>query len=178
MQPFIDTAPEPSLIAAVVPCAGINADHLLRDFVAKLRARGVRVAGLLQDMQPTASGCDICLVDIETGDSYPISQRLGTQSASCTLDPAGLAEASRVMRRIADDGADLVVFNRFSGMEADGDGFAAEMLDFMSCAIPVLTIVQDRHLPAWRHFTGEMACELPPEQAALDTWFKAIPQQR
>ncbi|WP_083650865.1 DUF2478 domain-containing protein [Azonexus hydrophilus] len=165
---------DPLLIAAVVPPPGINADLPVRAFVADLRARGVRVAGLLQDMLPTASGCNICLVDIETGDSYPISQRLGSQSASCTLDPGALADASRVMRRIAEDGAELVVFNRFSGMEAEGDGFAGEMLDFMSCAIPVLTIVQEKHLPAWRHFTGGMACELPPEAQALDDWYARL----
>ena len=172
MSPSLAAPSEPSLIAAVVPTDEVNADHLLRNFVADLRARGVRVAGLLQDMLPTAAGCDICLIDIETDEIYPISQRLGSLSTACALDPAALSEASRVMRRIADSGADLVIFNRFSGMEAEGGGFAAEMLDFMCCAIPVLTIVQTRHLPAWRHFTGETASELAPQLADLQRWFQ------
>ncbi len=162
-------------IAALTPLAGQNADRLLRQFVDELRQQGHRVRGLLQEMCPDEAGCKFSLVDIESGARYPISQNLGSQSTACVLDPAGIAEASGVMRRIADEGAELAIFNRFSGLEADGDGFAAEMLDLMSAGIPVLTIVNSRHLAAWRHFTGGLAVELPTDQPALARWFAALP---
>ncbi len=59
-------------------------------------------------------------------------------------------------------------------MEAAGDGLAAEMLALMSGDIPVLTVVQQKHLAAWRHFTGGLAAELPAERPALDGWFRAL----
>ena len=164
--------PAIAAIAAIVPQPGTRIDPLLREFVTSLQARGVRVRGLAQEACPESWGCKFSLIDLETGDRYPISQNLGSQSTACSLDAAGIADATQVMRRIAAEGADLAVFNRFSGLEAEGEGFAAEMLQVMSQGIPVITIVQAANLPAWHHFTGGMACELPPEIASLEHWFQ------
>jgi hypothetical protein len=159
-------------IAAIVPPPGTRVDGILGEFITKLQARGLRVRGLLQEACPESWGCKFSLSDIETGQRYPISQNLGSQSTACSLDAAGIADATQVMRRIAAEGADLAVFNRFSGLEAEGEGFAAEMLQVMSQGIPVITIVQSPNLPAWRHFTGGMACELSPDLAGLERWFQ------
>lgn len=158
-------------IAAIVPSPGLPADAVLRDFVSRLQAQGWCVRGLIQEACPESWGCKFSLIDLESGKRYPISQNLGSQSHACSLDAAGIADATVVMRRIASEGADLAVFNRFSGLEVSGEGFAAEMLDLMSLGIPVITIVQTANLPAWRHFTGGMASELPPELCALENWF-------
>lgn len=166
---------DPLAIAAIVPQPGLRADAILGDFVALLRARGLRVRGLIQEACPESWGCKFSLVDLETGQRYPISQNLGSQSTACSLDAAGIANATQVMRRIAEEGADLAVFNRFSGLEAAGEGFAAEMLDIMSMGIPVITIVQPANLPAWRHFTGGLACELPAVPEILKQWFDHLP---
>jgi nucleoside-triphosphatase THEP1 len=161
-------------IAALVPADGESADPVLHAFIAGLQRRGLRVRGLAQELCQTDHGCSVHLIDLATGQRYGISQNLGRLSASCTVDPQGLAEASIVLRRIADDGADLAVFNRFSGMEAGGEGFASEMLEIMSRDIPTVVIVREKWLPAWREFTGGLACELRPELAALDAWFAAL----
>ncbi|NTV70381.1 MAG: DUF2478 domain-containing protein [Azonexaceae bacterium] len=158
-------------IAAIVPHDDENADRVLHTFISHLQQRGLRVRGLAQEMCQTDNGCSISLVDLEDGQRYGISQNLGRQSASCSVNPQGLAEASIVLRLIADEGADLAVFNRFSGMEAGGEGFAAEMLDIMSRGIPTIVIVREKWLPVWRRFTGGLACELRPDVKALDAWF-------
>ncbi|WP_043421611.1 DUF2478 domain-containing protein [Azonexus hydrophilus] len=161
-------------IAAIVPPPGTRIDPLLRAFIADLQARGLRVRGLVQEACPESWGCKFSLSDIETGQRYPISQNLGSQSTACSLDAAGIADATQVMRRIAAEGADLAVFNRFSGLEADGEGFADEMLQVMSQGIPVITIVQAANLPAWRHFTGGMACELGATIDEFERWFSRL----
>ncbi|WP_374328305.1 DUF2478 domain-containing protein [Azonexus sp.] len=173
MMPPADHDPELPPIATIVATARGAADTALRDFVADLRRRGVRVRGLLQESQPDSSGCRHLLVDIESGRHFPISQQLGSQSNACTLDTAALVEATSVLRRIADEGADLAVFNRFSKLESSGEGFAAEMLQVMSNGIPVLTITPPAYLESWRHFTGGIARELPPDAGALNDWFAA-----
>lgn len=169
--PFIMSDSRPPTIAALTPADGENADRVLHAFVAGLQRRGLRVRGLAQELCQTDYGCSVSLIDLENGQRYGISQNLGRLSSSCTVDPQGLAEASIVLRRIAEEGADLAVFNRFSGMEAGGEGFANEMLEIMSRDIPTLVIVREKWLPAWRQFTGGLACELRPDVAALDAWF-------
>ena len=119
-------------IAAIVPQPGQRADAMLREFITRLQTQGFRVKGLIQEACPDSWGCKFSLIDLETGKRYPISQNLGSQSTACSLDVAGIADATVVMRRVATNGADLAVFNRFSGLEADGEGFAAEMLEVMS----------------------------------------------
>lgn len=161
-------------IAAIVPQPGQRADAMLREFITRLQTQGFRVKGLIQEACPDSWGCKFSLIDLETGKRYPISQNLGSQSTACSLDVAGIADATVVMRRVATNGADLAVFNRFSGLEAEGEGFAAEMLEVMSQGIPVITIVQAANLPAWRHFTGGLACELTPEIADLEHWFQHV----
>jgi hypothetical protein len=166
------TNPAPR-IAAVVPNGTVDIDALISAFARDLIAQGWRVGGLVQEFLADGPNCEVTLVDVAAGTRYSISQKLGSQSAACRLDPGALAEASIVMRRIADEGADLAIFNRFAAMEAAGDGLAAEMLALMSDDIPVLTVVQQKHLTAWRHFTGGLAAELEPRREVLDSWFFA-----
>ena len=173
--PRTPTLPNPApRIAAVVPNGAADIDATIFAFARDLLAAGWRVRGLLQEFQADGPNCEVSLIDLANGTRYGISQRLGSQSTACRLDPGALADASIVMRRIADEGADLAIFNRFAAMEAGGDGLAAEMLEVMSRDIPVLTVVQQKHMAAWRHFTGGLAAELPPERPALDGWFRAL----
>lgn len=173
MSPLLPTtAPTPSTgIAAVVQRDAGGADELVADFARSLLGQGWRVRGLVQEMRPASRGCAFALVDLDDGRSYPISQELGAGAMACSVDPAGIAEASAVMRRIAEQGADLAVFNRFGGLEAGGEGFRAEMLAVMSRGIPSLCIVPERYLAAWRQFTGGQASELEARREALEEWF-------
>lgn len=161
-------------IAAIVTDPNCEADTILLDFAFHLKKSGYRVRGLIQQKEHSASGCQVWLRDVNNGDLYPISQRLGSLSTSCQIDTGSMAEAGIVMRRINADNTDLVIFNRFSGLEAEGQGFAQEMLALMSIEIPVLAIVSRRHLSAWRHFTGNLACELAPDPHMLNRWFSAL----
>lgn len=161
-------------IAAVVPDATTDCDEVVANFAIAQINQGWRIGGLVQEIYQTQGSKQIRLVALDDGRLYPISQFLGTHSISCRIDTGGIAEASAVMRRIPIHGADLAIFNRFSTLEADGHGFAAEMLDLMSRQIPILTIVPPRHLPAWRRFTGRQAFELPPERPELEAWFAGL----
>lgn len=166
---------EPLLpIAAIVSQTSGDANVLIVDFAARQRAAGRRVRGLVQELRMCDNGCLVVLIDLDNHQRYPITQDLGAGSTSCGLDPALIAEASGVMRRIAAEGAELAVFNRFGALEADGGGFAPEMLALMSEGIPVLTVVPAGQLERWRHFTGGLGRELPVCAAALDDWFAGL----
>lgn len=163
----------PPLIAAITPQDADDADTLVSRFADAMIAEGWRVRGLIQEQEGADAdpSCAITLLDLDDNRRHSITQDLGACSTACRLDPAAMAEAGAVLRRIVREGADLAIVNRFGKQEAEGRGFAAEMLALMSCGIPVLTIVQGKYLAAWRHFTGDFAVELPAERAALDNWF-------
>ena len=116
------------------------------------------------------------LLDVRSPQVFEISQDLGPQSKGCCLDPAGVVEASSVLRQALADGVDVVVTNRFGGLEAQGGGFVAEIAALAEAGIPLLTIVAPAHLPAWRALTGELGQELsmPQSVQALHDWFYSL----
>ena len=155
----------------VVDDGGAEVDALLHAVAEQRRQAGWQVRGVLmryRQAQP-AGPSTMLMVDLHTQDEYQVSQCLGSGSMSCRADPQGFARASQVLRRAADEGADLVIVNRFGGLEAGGGGFRAELLAVLARGVPVLTAVVPRYLEAWRSFSGS-ATELPADRATVDAW--------
>ena len=169
-----------SPVAVIVNRTHRSADGVLAEFANQLREQGWRVRGVVQDNVVSDNNCgrQMVLIDVSDGSRFPISQNLGTGSASCCVDPGGVVAASVALRRGLTDGADLVIANRFGELEAGGGGFAAEMLALMAEGIPLLTVVNERYLEDWRRFTGNTAQELEPQRQSLDAWFAKLVQQR
>lgn len=164
----------PLPIAAVISSASSDTTPLLWEFVNRLQARGLRIRGLIQNLEPGRNGCDIVLVDIESGARHPITQDLGAASAACRLDPALLVEAGNGLRAVPNLPTDLAVFNRFGALEAQGGGFHAEMLAVMAGGTPLLAVVSDKQIAAWRSFTGGLGSELRPQIDDLEHWFHDV----
>ena len=155
-------------IAALVGNDRRAADMMLGEFASDLIRAGRDVHGLIQ----WRGADDAALVDLRSGQRYPLFQKLGAGSQSCAVDPGNIALASQALRRALTGRADLVIANRFGALEAAGGGLLDEMLALMAAGIPFLTIVADEYLPHWRRTTGECAVELPAERAAVDDWFR------
>lgn len=158
---------------AVVHGPGSDVDRLLDRFVSELRRRGFRTAGLVQRNYGAGEDCAdrMELVDVATGRSFGISQNLGRESRACRVDPSGVADASQVVRRALEERPDLLVINKFAGLEAHGEGLAREMLEGIAEGIPVLTSVGSRYLNEWQSFTGGYAALLAPDEEALWRWW-------
>lgn len=167
-QPEADSAPA---LAAVFDEGHVDGDALLADLVAALRREGREVRGLLMTYPQPEAGCagDMVLVDLHSGVRYPVSQALGSGASSCRSDPQGFARASEVLRAALAEQPELVVVNRFGGLEAEGSGFADEMLALVTEGVPVLTMVSARRLAAWQRFSGG-APLLPAEPGAVRAW--------
>ena len=147
----------------------------LADFAACQRRHGLRVLGLAMERRGDGPECKraMILVDVETGREYPASQPLGPGSTSCQLDPRAFAEASAVLRNALRRTPHLVVCNRFGALEAGGKGFCDELLALMSEDIPVLTVVAEPYIAAWKAFSGG-APVLPPAPEAWSGWLCAV----
>lgn len=175
-------SPGPSApLAAVLHDGHGIAEPVLKAFVERLQARGVRVRGLLQDSAagtlPGAEAGSACqrhmeLVDVQNGQRYLISQALGKGSQACCLDAAGVAAASVVLRRALHEQPELIVANRFGEIEIEGSGLRQEIAAAAAAGIPLLTAVDQRFLPEWQAFCGGLAVQLPPEVQALEQWWQ------
>lgn len=162
------------LAAAILNDGTRDIDAFLAEIVARERARGRRMQGMLMTYPDRGAGCAsaMVLVDIATNESYLVSQALGSGSSSCRADTQGFARASGVFRRAlaAPRGeVDLVVCNRFGELEAAGGGFAAELLELMAAGVPLLTVVAPRFRDAWTRFTGG-APLLPVDADSVHAW--------
>jgi nucleoside-triphosphatase THEP1 len=157
--------------AAILDDGTIDVDALLAEVAASQRQAGRQVCGLLMTHPDGQAGCAaaMVLVDIQSRDEYLVSQALGSGSAACRADTEGFARASHVLRDALAARPDLVISNRFGGLEAEGGGFASELLELMAHGIPVLTAVAERHRPGWELFTGG-AVVLPARAAAIADW--------
>lgn len=164
------------LLAAVRYRPDQRVDAVLEEVVRSLVDRGVRVAGYLQRETPPVDGCcsTMHLEDVETGDQVRISQALGTGSRGCRLDPQGLEHATGLLLSRLEDGADLIVLNRFGKGESDGRGFRAVVEAAFARQMPVLTAVHDNYADAWRAFGGGLSVELPLDRAAIMQWSAAV----
>ena len=154
---------------------GDSSEDLLADFAFALRAAGVDVGGLVQRSSVAENGKAVMdLIDIRTGETFRISQNLGAGSSACCLDPAGLAEASQVLRREIETGVALLVVNKFSSAECDGEGVAAETFEAIVRDIPVLTTLATRYLDRWTELTEGAGTLLDPNAAALWRWWEGV----
>ncbi|MFD1260229.1 DUF2478 domain-containing protein [Entomomonas asaccharolytica] len=145
-------------------------DWLIREFVNELTTAGWNVQGLLTKR----SRNPMIIYNLNDNQEFIISQQLGKQSLSCSLDLGELAAAAFVLRKALAEKADLVIVNRFGTAEAEGKGFIAEMLALMNEGIPILTLTNIKYLTQWNEFTGGLAVELKPNKQALHDWFKRI----
>ncbi len=176
MNPSPGAAAEPAIPAAAILDEGdADVDALLAELAASLRQQGRRVRGLIMTYPEGRDSCaaPMVLVDIDTGSSYPVSQPLGSGSTACRADVQGFARASHVLRDALLDPPELVISNRFGGLEAAGGGFAAELLELLSQGVPVLTAVAPRHLAVWNRFTGD-APVLPASRTAVAGWLQQV----
>lgn len=175
-RPGVDHREEALPCAAAVLSDGTAAmDAELAAFAERQRRAGLRVRGLVMTYPDGSNSCHGAMVlrDIDTADEYLVSQALGAGSTGCRADPQGFARASQVFRQALEQAPDLVVCNRFGGLEAENGGFAAELLALMAGGIPLLTVVAERHLEAWRNFSGG-ATVLPAQPEAWDAWLAAV----
>jgi hypothetical protein len=162
------------LAAVAYPDRG-DVEALLRDFTRRLQARGVRVDGLLQESGREANGRPrMELIAIADGERFLISQNLGPDSRACCVDVGGVASAAARLRDIVDAAPALLVINKFSGLEAEGGGLAAEFLDAVARGIPVLIGLSARHQDAFVAATAGQARMLAADLAALEEWWVEI----
>ncbi|MDK3073630.1 DUF2478 domain-containing protein [Sedimentitalea sp. JM2-8] len=148
-------------------------DRLLEAVVAQLRKDGFKVLGALKATGQDGANihCNSDLWLLPDGPVVRIMQDLGTGSSACRMDAAALEDGVGLSAaRLAAEGADLIVLNKFGLSEAEGRGFRTLIAEALGRGVPVLTGLTDTHRCAFERFADGMETALPPEEAAILNW--------
>ncbi|MBO6852156.1 MAG: DUF2478 domain-containing protein [Marivivens sp.] len=154
------------------------ADRLLAEVATLLRAEGIAVAGAVQINHDTPDNpkCDMDLAILTSGDQVRISQRLGSLSRGCRLDPAGLEQAVGLIEgelRRTDASPAILIINKFGKQELDGRGFRPAIGMALEAGIPVLTSVNRTNAAYFSDWSGGLAEQIPDTVADVMSWSRS-----
>jgi hypothetical protein len=149
-------------------------DAVLRDFAAGLAAQGVRAVGLVQLGHREFDVPKLNAVMLHTGEQVRLFQDLGPGAKGCKLDVGQLLDAGTRVADAIDEGADLVIINRFGKQEREGKGLAYLIERALSSDIPVVIAVPAHRFADWIAFADGMSVKLPCNRAALDAWWAKV----
>ncbi len=168
------------MLAAILAAKDVPVDQLLAGVAHRARQAGLRVAGFLQRRETGGEECcrDIEIEHIGTGVTQIISQALGSGSKGCRLDPAALADVAGSLLTELDDGADILILNRFGKGETEGHGFRSIIETAYARRIPVLTVVRETYVEGWNDFAGDCGVLLAPESQAVLGWCDRVVESR
>ncbi|MDY0191270.1 MAG: DUF2478 domain-containing protein [Desulfuromonas sp.] len=162
-------------VAAIVHSGEGDGDALLATILTECQQQGWRVRGLVTQQGKDPSGLlPMVLRDLNSGETFVISQNLGRDSRGCNLDLGGLAEAGKVLRQALHEQPDLVFVNRFGHGESQGRGLNQEFSQLIGAGIPVLTLVSEKYLDGWQAFSAGLAHTLPLQRAAIEQWLASV----
>ena len=164
--------------AAAVYSRSTEDRKALATFTATLRAKGVRVGGLLQEELVDGGGCrmGIDLVDVETGSRFPINRpsKENLESKTCSMNTNVLADSTEALRRAIEDKVDLIVLEKFGEQEQNGGGLNDEILNAIAENIPLLIAVPETALELWTERSGGLGAYLDHNVDSFQTWWKDI----
>src|SRR5260370_42648981 len=107
-------------LAALVYEQDQDPDEILREFASDLRAKGYRAVGLVQTGHHCVDAPKLSAMLVHTGEELQLFQDLGACAAGCRLDIGQLLDAGAQIASAMEEGADLVIVNRFGRQARQG----------------------------------------------------------
>jgi hypothetical protein len=154
-------------LAALVYGQDQDPDAVLRDFAADLNQRGYRAVGLVQLGHHCVDAPKLSAVLVHTGEELQLFQDLGACATGCRLDVGQLLNAGAQVASAIDQGADLLIVNRFGRQEREGKGLTYLIERALSADIPVVIAVPEHRFADWIRFADGMSVKLHCDFASL-----------
>lgn len=161
-------------LAALVYERDQDPDELLRRFAFDLKARGYRVVGLVQTGHHCVDAPRLSAMLVHSGEELQLLQDLGSCATGCRLDVGQLLDAGAQVASAIDDGADLVIVNRFGRQEREGKGLSYLIERALSADIPVVIAVPSHGFADWIRFADGMSVRLRCDRKTLDEWWNSV----
>ena len=172
----LSTDPSTAAFAAAVYAPKKTDRSALPEFVARLKADNVSVAGILQESKIEAGDTmrTIDSVDITTGHRIPIKRPMQNEK-DCGLDVSSLAETTAILRSVLEDQPDLVVVEKFGEQEQNGQGLLDEIMQIITEGIPLLIAVPEPALPIWKDQSGDLGATVGFTADEMQRWWLSLP---
>lgn len=157
-------------IAVIHGADTASVQTLFADTVKELRARGVRVAGVIAHGNgPPERTCTAGYMrDIASGDQFQIYLDDAPTDTMCDLDANGVdAACNTIISQI--DECDLVVLSKFGKLEAAQNGLFPALAAAIAAGRPVVTMVSPKHREALQKLLPDAAC-IAADRAELMGW--------
>lgn len=161
-------------LAALVYEKDQDPDQVLREFASDLTARGHRAVGLVQTGHHRVDAPRLSAMLVHSGEELQLFQDLGAYATGCRLDVGQLLDAGGKVASAIDEGADLVIVNRFGRQEREGKGLSYLIERALSADIPVVIAVPSHRFEDWIKFADGMSVKLRCHREAPDAWWNAI----
>ena len=152
-----------------------DTDQILHQVSQRLVAAGHAPCGVVQVNSERSDSCR-CDMDVQVlpkGPVIRISQSLGENARGCRLDPSALEQAVALTDRALQQGAEMLIVNKFGKHEAEGRGFRATIAEALALEIPVLVGLNQLNRDAFFEFIGDFGEAVAPEVEAIEAWAKA-----
>jgi len=161
-------------LAALVYGQDQDPDAVLRDFAADLSQRGYRAVGLVQLGHHCIDAPKLSAVLVHTGEELQLFQDLGACATGCRLDVGQLLNAGAQVASAIDQGADLLIVNRFGRQEREGKGLTYLIERALSADIPVVIAVAEHRFADWIRFADGMSVKLHCDFGSLNAWWDNV----
>jgi hypothetical protein len=161
-------------LAALVYEQDQDPDKILHDFASDLNASGYRAVGLVQLGHHCLDASQLSALLVHTGEELQLFQNLGACATGCRLDVGQLLDAGSRVASAINQGADLVIVNRFGRQEREGKGLSFLVERALSADIPVVIAVPSHRFADWIRFADGMSDKLRCDRAALDAWWQTV----
>jgi hypothetical protein len=164
MRLFDETHP----ITAIIYSDGPDFERLLKTTTGAMAAKGVQIAGLIQESRPGEGRrrCDIYLRDLATDEVYGVSEDRGPHARGCMLDTDRLLRAGEAAQRSLAAHTEMLILCKFGKTEASGGGLRSLIVAALELSVPVLIGVPEANLEPFRAFAAGLACEIPMSEFA------------
>jgi hypothetical protein len=160
-------------LAALVYERHEDPDAILFAFAADLAERGYRAVGLVQrGHHQLDAGISARL--LHSGEELQLLHDIGTCPAGSRLDTGRLRDAGRQMEHAIDQGADVMIVNRFGRQELAGKGLCSLIERAAGADIPVVIAVPVHRFAVWIKFADGMTVKLRCDRDALDEWWHGV----
>jgi hypothetical protein len=164
-------------VAALVYEAHQPPDGVLLDFVAALKARELRPVGLVQFGHHNAGAAELAAMMVHSGERVDLFQEAAAYTQGRRLDLDKLAAARSALMTAIDQGADLLIVNRFGRQEQQGRGLARLIEYALAADVPVVVPVPAFRFDDWIAYIEGMCVKLPCDGAALEIWWNGLAQR-
>jgi hypothetical protein len=161
-------------LAALVYERDQDPDRILCEFASELKADGYRAVGLVQRGHHCVDAPKLSGMLVHTGEELSLFQDLGTCSSGCRLNVGQLLDGGAQIASAIDQGADLVIVNRFGRQECEGKGLSYLVERALSADIPVVIAVPGHRFADWIRFADGMSVKLRCHREALQAWWSAV----